>query len=87
MRKKPLLGWGWQGGKAFEILIFDEKFFSSLTPAQKATQARNNKAIYAVSDNFIIAWSAIQIFHFRIPSARLVDLSPQPLLCGCDYLR
>lgn len=40
----------------FKFLNVSSTFFSS----RRKCEARNNKAIYAVSDNFIIAWSAIQ---------------------------
>lgn len=54
--------------------IFHHTRARSLESTQRHKHGlRNNKAIYAVSDNFIIsAWSAIQTFH-----------SPFPCCCGC----
>lgn len=40
-------------------------------------EARNNKAIYAVSDNFIITWSAIQKNFLFSPQ----KLSPAAVVC------
>lgn len=51
----PTLGFG---------VAYSQKKWSGREEKPVSGIARNNKAIQAVSDNFIIAWSAIQISRF-----------------------